>query len=156
MAIVVLALETRDDDDMARVEMLENLLGRDVEDLRLGVHPVGDDAGLRAGQRNGLHAQPVQGQGGEGDGLLLAGGKENVELARGRVRVDLAGQLDQAIGDARHGRDHDDDPVALLVRGGDARGDIADALGAADGCAAIFLDKKRHGKALRYSGKWGS
>ena len=42
-AIGRLALEAGDDDDVAVLEMLVNLLGRDVGDLRLGMHAVGDD-----------------------------------------------------------------------------------------------------------------
>ena len=48
-----LALETGDDDDVALVQQVMDVLGRDVLNFRLGVNAVGDDARLRAGQRNG-------------------------------------------------------------------------------------------------------
>ncbi len=74
MALLVLALKSGDDDDVARVEGLEGFLGRDVENLRLGMDAVGDDARLRAGQRDSRDAESVERHGQQGDGLLLAGG----------------------------------------------------------------------------------
>ena len=136
-------------------EMLVHFLRRDVGDLRLGVHLVGDDAGLRSGERHGRDADAVQRQRGERDGLLLAGGEEHVDLAGAGLGGDLAGELEQVVGHARHGGDDHDQLVPGLVAGGHAGSDVADALGVAHRGAAIFLDDKGHGegKALRISAK---
>ena len=85
MAVLVLALKSGDDDDMARVEVLVDFLGRDIENFRLGMDAVGDDAGLRPGQRDGGNAEAMKGEGEKSDGLLLAGGEEDVDFARGGV-----------------------------------------------------------------------
>jgi hypothetical protein len=143
------ALEAGDDDDVAGVEILGDFFRRDVEDLGLGVGAIGDDAGLGAGERDGAEAQPLESEGEERDGLLLAGGKKHVDLARSGLGIDLAGELDQAVGDAGHGGDDDDEPMPLAVGFRHTRGDMADALGRADGAAAIFLDDERHGKGVR-------
>ena len=150
--VVVLSLETRDDHDVARVEILEDFLRRNVGDLRLGVEAVGDDPRLRAGQRDGGDAERVQRHGGERDGLLLAGGDEHVELAGARLRRYFPRQLDQPVRHPRHGRDDHDQPVPGPVRFGDAGGDVADALGRADRGAAVFLDEERHGKGPSLAG----
>jgi hypothetical protein len=45
---------------------------------------------------------------------LLAGGHDGVVFALVVYRVDLLAQVDQAVGLARHGRDHDGNLVAGL------------------------------------------
>ena len=49
MPRLILALEAGHDDNMARVEELEHLLGRDVGNLSLGVKLVRDNACLGTG-----------------------------------------------------------------------------------------------------------
>ncbi len=94
-------------------EQVVNLLGRDVLNLGLGMNAVGDDARLRAGQRNGGNAERMQRDGRQRDGRLLAGGQQHVHLALAGQRHDFLGQLDQVVGHAAHGGDDDDDLVAL-------------------------------------------
>ncbi len=128
------------------VEMLVDLLGRDVVNFGLGVNAVGDDARLRAGHGNGRHAERVQRDGGERDGLLFAGGQEHVHLAFARQRRDVLRELDQAVRHAAHRGDDDDDLVALRVIFGHARGDVLDAVGVAHRSAAVFLNNQCHTK----------
>ena len=88
----------------------------------------------------------VDGHGRERDGGLLAGGQQHIHLALGgqsgetsraslmrlSVTPDMAETTTTTL-------------VARLLRGDDAAGDIEDALGVADGGAAIFLDDEAHG-----------
>ena len=134
LAVVGFALESGNDDDVSCVEKLVDLVRRDVADLRLGMDAVGDDARLRSGERDGFVSEVLDGHGGERDGGLLACGQQCVHFALGRgdAGADFAGQLDQAIRDARHRGDHDDDLVARLLRGDHAARDVEDAAGVAD------------------------
>ena len=69
----------------------------------------------------------------------------SMSISRSRRRVhDLLGEPDQAVGDAAHRRDHDDDLVALRATLAHAPGDILDAVGVTDRGAAVFLDDQRH------------
>ena len=61
------------------------------------------DAGLAAGDGCGVDACFHEGHGDEGDGLLFAGGEEDVEFAFGGVFGEFPGHFDEAIGDAGHG-----------------------------------------------------
>ncbi len=139
-----LALEPGDDANIARVEVAMELSGGDVGDFGLGMHPIGGDAGLGAGEGYGFAAEGIDGHGGEGDGGLFARGEEHVHLAFGGRRGDFAGEANEIIGDARHGGDDDHDLVTFALGGEDALGDIANAFGAADGGAAEFLDDETH------------
>ena len=118
--------------------------GSDVLNFGLRMDAVGDDARLRAGQRDGGDAQRVQGDRGQRDGRLLAGGKEHIHFPLVGQRHDFLGQFDEIICHPAHGRDDDDNLVAFGVIFGDASGDILDALGIADRSAAVFLDEE-HG-----------
>ena len=109
-----LSLKTGDDDHVALIEQLMDLLGGDVLNLGLGVNAIGDDARLRAGQRHGRDIQGMQRHGRERDGGLLAGGQEHVHLALAGQRHDFLGQLDEIVGHAAHGGNDHDDLVALL------------------------------------------
>lgn len=101
---------------------------------------VGEDAHLRAGVALGLEAEVFQRHAEQGDGDLFAGGDHHIQFTRVRVLLDLFGQGDQAVGFARHGGHHHDHLVALGLVLGDAFGDRAYALDAADRSAAIFLN----------------
>ena len=103
------------------------------------------DAGLAAGDRGGFHAEFVQGDGEQGDGLLFAGGEEHVELALAGIFREFLGHLDQAIGHAGHGGDHGDDLVSLVAGAFHPRGDVADPVKRADGGSAVFLNNEGHG-----------
>ena len=113
-------------------------------DLGFGVNAVGDDAGLRAGQRHRRNADRLQRHRRQRDGRLLAGGEQHVHLALRRRVHDLLGELDEAVGHAAHRRDHDDDLIPARPAFADAPGDVLDPLGVADRGAAVFLNDERH------------
>ena len=85
----------------------------------------------------------------EPDGHLLAGGRDDIELARIGMRRQLLRQRDQPVGLAAHRRDDDDELVSLAMKARDPPGDIADAVDAADRGAAVFLDDQCHGVGAR-------
>ena len=156
LAILRLALETGDDDDVARVERVVNLLGRDVVDLRLRVNAIGDDASLGAGHGNRRLINGVQRDGCERNGLLFTRGEQHVHLAFARKRHDVLGQLDQTICHAAHRRNDDNNLVAALAIFCDAPGDVFNAVGIAHRGAAIFLNyqcHRFHGTTRRIEGQ---
>lgn len=89
----------------------------------------------------------MEGDGGEGDCGLFAGGEQHVHFAlwgllqRG---ADALGKADKAVGDAAHGGDDDDDLIALAATFGDASGDVFDAFSVGDRGAAVFLNDESH------------
>ena len=90
---------------------------------------VGEDAGLRAGQRHGGHAQVEQRHRQHRDRDLLAGREQHVDLTQVRGAGDLRGEAEQLVGRVAHRGD--DDAHRGSVAGGcrDARGDAPDSLG---------------------------
>ena len=64
------------------------------------------------------------------------------------MRLELFGQRNQAICLSAHGGHHDHHLMAARLQVRDAARDILDALGAADGCAAVFLNNKCHDNLL--------
>ena len=141
------ALEAGDDDDVALVERLPDAARRDVDDAGLAVGRVGDDAGLRAGERPRLEPQVGDGHGEDRHRDALTCGQQHVELTSGGYGGDLLGQVEQLVGRVTHGRDHDDDLVALTTGGDDALGDPLDPLGVGDGRTAVLLDDEPHSTA---------
>ena len=109
-----------------------NSFGSNILNFSLGMDAIGDDAGLRAGEGGGGDIHRMQGDGGQRDGGLFAGGQEHIHLALVGQRHDLPGQLDEIIGHTAHGGDDDDDLLAFGMALGDARGDVLDTLGIAD------------------------
>ncbi len=153
------ALEAGDEDDLAVVHGLLDARRVDVEDARLHVHRVGDDAGLRAGEAHGVVAEAVDRHGEQGAADALAGGEEHVHLALGRVGGDLAGELEELVGGVATGAHDRADAVALLERGDDAARHVADAGGVGDRRATVLLDDDRQGEPPKKDGlrrrAWG-
>jgi hypothetical protein len=75
---------------------------------------------------------------------LLAGGKHLVQLARIRPRINAFGELHQAVGFARHSRDHHHDPVAALARRRHLGSHMIDAFRRTHRGAAILLYQECH------------
>ena len=142
VAVGVGALKAGDDGDLALLERVVDLLAVDRLDARAREGRVGDDAHLRAEERLRRAARLLDGERHQAHRDLLARRRDDVELAlvlgRGLV-VHLLGELEQAIGLARHRRDDHDDVVTRLLRGDAAPGDFADALDRADRGAAVLL-----------------
>ena len=98
-----------DEDDLPQVEGFDHAHGCDLADLRFRVNGVGDDPGLRAGERDGLVPEIVHRHRDECAGDALSGREEHVELAWMRLGRDLVRERQEAVGRvARRGdRRHD-------------------------------------------------
>ena len=137
------SLEARDQHDVALVERRADAVGAHVEDARLRVRGVGDDAGLRARERDRLAAEVVDRHRAERARDALAGREQHVHLARLRLGRDLARHLHELVGGRAARRQHGDDAVALLLRAHDPPRRAYDLLGVGDGRAAELHDDDR-------------
>ena len=81
LALLGDALEAGDDRDRALRQRLLDPAGRDVDDLGLAVHRVGDHAGLRPGERLRLVAEVADRHRQHRHRDPLAGGEQHVQLA---------------------------------------------------------------------------
>ena len=108
----------------------------------------GDHAGLRAGVRAGLVPEVVDRHREQRHRDALARGEQHVQLAAGRQRADLVGQVEQLVGGVAHRGDDHDDVVAGLAGGDDPLGDPLDPLGVGDRGTAVLLHDQRHGRSL--------
>ena len=107
------ALEPGDDRDAARVERFADAVGAHLEDLGPAVIGVGEDPGLRAGERHRRHAERLDGHAQQRHRDPLARGEQHVHLAAGRARrADVVGEADEVVGGLAHGRDDHHDVVA--------------------------------------------
>ena len=139
VVVAVDALEARDYDYAALIELAAYALGGDAHDARAAVGAVRLHAHLPAGERDDGQAHRLEGHGHERDALLLAGGEQYVHLALARARVELARLLYELVGGVALGGEDDDDVVALDVAVRDYPGHMADPVGVRDGAAAEFL-----------------
>ncbi len=71
---------------------------------------------------------------------VLAGGQQEVHLARVGVIGDACRELEQVVGGVAHGADHDHEVGAGGSLARDPPGDVADAVGVREGRAAVLLD----------------
>ena len=126
------ALEAGDEDDPLRVERLVDPARADVDDLRLAVRRVGDDAGLRAGERDRLVAEVVDRHRAQRAGDALADRDQHVELARLRPRRDLVREPDEVVGRVAHRREDGDDAVPGLAGRDEPLGDRLQTLDVRD------------------------
>ena len=148
------ALESRDQHDPSAIERLEHPHGRDLADLRLRVHRVGEDPGLRAGERDGLVTEVVHRHRDERAGDSLSGREQHVELAGVRVGRRRAGQLEQRVGRLAHRGDRSHDAHAPLARLDEPPRDVPDLLGVGDrGAAELHDDGLRGGLGRRVHGR---
>ena len=138
------ALEAGDDHDVALVERTGDPARRDVDDPGVAVGPGGDDAGLRAGQRAGVHALVVDGHGQQRRAHPLAGREQHVQFARRRQGGDPQGQLHQLVGGVAHGGDDHDHVVPELLGGHDPLRHPLDALRVCDRRATVLLHYAAH------------
>ena len=81
----------------------------DVGDARTSVTRVGTDAGLRPGQRDGLDARGLEGHGHERAADVLAGGQQQVHLARIGIVGDGGRELEEVVRGVAHGADDHDE-----------------------------------------------
>ena len=98
VGIAIDALEARDDDDLALTEGLEDPRRSRYSGCAPCVKAVGDDADLAAGEADGRHTEGLDGDGHQGDGDLLAGGEQHVQLTPRRPVAELTRRGDQVVG----------------------------------------------------------
>ena len=79
-------------------------------------------------------------------GMLVAVGAVYYAGARIGLTLHLFGKRDQPVGFAGHRRYHNHNLMPLVPPLGDPSGDVLDALGAADGGAAVFLNDQSHAR----------
>jgi hypothetical protein len=144
LAFARFALKPGDNDHAAGMQQFMDGFGGDIVNLGFRVDAVGHNARLRAGQRNRRHPQRVQGDGGQGNGLLLAGGQEHVHLALAWQGRNVFGQRNQAVRDSAHRGNHHDDPVAALVVLRHPFRDVFDAVRVGYRRPAVFLNNQCH------------
>ena len=113
------------------------------------VSGVGDDARLRAGERDRSVAEVVDRHCGERARDPLTDRKQHVELARVRTGRSM-GQSDEVVGRPAHRREDADDVVACVARSHEPASDRL-ALRTRDGCATELLDDQTHDETLRQS-----
>ena len=142
------ALEAGDEHDRALRERVVDPPRADLEHLRARVLGVGDDARLRAGERDRGVAEVVDRHRGERARDPFPDREQHVELARVRSRRDLVGQLDQVVGRPAHRREDADDVVSGLARGHEPPRDRLQPLRAGDRGTAELLDDEAHGETL--------
>ena len=145
-----LALEPGDDHDLAALELGPDAARLDAGDAGPAVRPVGRDAGLRPGQADGADPDGVEGHRQERGALVLAGGEQDVELARIGFVGDRRGEAEQLVRRVAHRRDDDDEVVAGRPLARDPPRDALDAVGAGHGRATELLDDEggRHRPAF--------
>ena len=127
------ALEAGDDGDGAGLDGAGDALGQDADDGGAPVLGVSEDAGLGAGVGAGGDAELVDGHGQQGHGDALAGGQEDVHLARRGRGGQGSGLVEEVIGGVTHGGDDDHHRVAGLAGGDDALGDASNRLDVGNG-----------------------
>ena len=142
------ALEAGDEHDRALGERFVDPPRADLEHLRACVVGVGDDARLRAGERDRGVAEVVDRHRGERARDPLPDREQHVELARVRGGRDLVGELDEVVGRRAHRREDADDVVPRLACGNEPLRDRLQPLRPLDGRAAELLDEETHGEKL--------
>ena len=140
------ALEAGDDRDLALGQRLADALAAHLDDLRLAVLGVGDDAGLAAGEAHRGLAEILDGHRQQRHRDALARGEQHVHLAAAGVAGDVVGEADEVVGGLAHGRDHGHDVVARPARPDEVIGDGPDAIRVGDRRPAELLNQETHGR----------
>ncbi len=135
------ALEAGDDDDVARLEGFAHAVGADLEDARVGVAVVGDDAALAAGEGDGGAVLGRERHAEQRHRDPLADRQQHVELAAGRVGIGAAGQGQQVVGGAAHGADDHDEARAARAAIAQVAGDLAQPRQVGKAGAAVLANQ---------------
>ncbi len=121
-----------DDRDLAFGERFADALAADLDDLRLAVIGVGDDAGLAAGEADRGLAEIFDGHRQQRHRDPLARRQQHVHLAAAGLAGDVVGEAHEIVGGLAHGGDHGDDIVALTARADEVIGHGPDAIRVGD------------------------
>ena len=144
LAAVGHALITGDDDDLAARELVLHAERTHFDDARVHVAVVRDDAGLAAGEADGVAAQLANRHRQQRHRNPLAGGEQHVQLAPVRIRGDLLRQPEEIVGGVAHRGDDHDQIVTLAPGAHHPIRDLLDAAHVRDARAAVLLDNDRH------------
>src|SRR5204863_7434238 len=150
------ALVAGDDHELSPRELVLNPERTHFDDARVHVSIVGDDAGLAAGEADGVAALLANGHRQQGHGDAFSRREQHVELAAVRVRRHLLGQRQQFVGGVAHRRHDNHDIVSLPARLHDAIGDLAQPGDIGHARAAVLLDHYGHKLTNLKSGIWNS
>src|SRR5258705_4759421 len=145
------ALVAGDDDNLSARELVLHAERAHLDDPRVDVAIVGDDAGLAAGEADRVAAELVNRERQQRHGDALAGRQQHVELAPLRVRRDHLRHRQQLVGGVAHRGDDDHDAVPLGARPHHALGDTPELVHVRDAAAAVFLDDHGHGLSITKS-----
>ena len=138
------ALKTGNHRHLALRQCLTHAVTLDLEDLRLGVRRVGDDAHLAAREAHRFTPQIIQRHAQQCHRNSFAGSEQHVHLATLRVVRHLTSQLHQVVSGLAHRRHHYDHVVTLLAGLCDVSCDILHAIRIGHGRATELLHKERH------------
>ena len=133
------------------LEALDELRAVDVENSGGGMGVGGEDRKLPALPGAGIDAHPLEHDGEQSGGDLLAGRHDGVVFAGVVQRSSVAAPGYELVGRPRHGGDHHRHLVAGVDFALDVAGDIADALDIGDRGSAELHHQSRHGQ--RFPGK---
>ena len=122
----------------------QNALGTDLHDLRLAVGRVGDDPGLRPGERHRGLAAVEDRDAEQRRRDALTGGEQHVHLALRRVGGHVVGQALEVVGGLAHRRHDDDDVVAVTACPHDVVGDGTDTVGIGHRSSTELLYEQGH------------
>ncbi len=139
VAVFIDALEPGDYHHTPFFQVGANFLIVDLQNTRLVVRAVSQNANLIAGIGHRRYTALDQCHGQQGNGDLLASGNDHVQFARNRLIADLFGQVDQAIGLAAHGGQNHHQIITRFAEFFDFVGHLLDALDRAHGGASKFL-----------------
>ena len=121
------ALVAGDDDDLAARELVLDAERPHLDDARVDVAIVGDDARLAAGEADRVAAELADRHRQQRHRDALAGGQQHVELAASGLGETCFASAEQLVGRLAHRGDDDDDVVPVAPRPHDALGDLPDA-----------------------------
>ncbi len=144
VAFLVHALETGDDHHAALIQVLVDAPGINVLNACFAESTIGTNVYLMAGIGAGRATDPGQRHGKQRNGGLLAGSEQHIELARGWDVTHRFGQLDEAVGLAAHGGNHNHNVMALCAHPRHLFSNGSNAVRTSDGRAAVLLDDQGH------------
>ena len=152
LTLVAHALVARDDDDLATSELVFDPVRAHLDDARIEVAIVREDAGLAAGEADRVEPTRMDRDREQRHRHALAGRDEHVELSPRRLTGRVGGrsrratrERDELVGGLAHRADDHDHVVAGAPRRHYPLGHLRDLLHVGDRRAAELLDDDRHG-----------
>jgi hypothetical protein len=143
------ALVSCDDDDFSACELVLDAKRPHLDDARVNVPIVGDDAGLAAGKTDRVATALANRHREQRHRDAFAGREQHVELTAIGIRRDFLRQRQQIVGRISHRGDHNHDVVAELARGHNALGDLSQLVRVGDAAAPILLNDNCHPHIIR-------